>query len=345
MEKQDARTLTPEAQEQLRRSAVRLRKTGKKYTEIAEILQVSRNSVSIWCRQYNEHGNSAIKSQKRGIKLGMNRTLTPEQEDEIQRAITDKMPDQFKLSFALWTRQAVTELIRIRFGIQIPVRTIGHYLHRWGFTPQKPLKRAYEQRPEAVRSWLEEEYPAIQQRAKAEDAEIHWGDETGIRSDSQHGRSFAPKGKTPVIRLSAKYTSVNMISSVTNQGLVRWMLYDGTLNAQRLIEFLKRLIRGAAGRKIFLILDNLRVHHAKIVKKWLEDHEHEIEIFYLPSYSPELNPDEYLNCDLKAGIHSRPPVRNQSELKRTVSSHMRTLLRSPGRVAKYFHHPSIRYAA
>lgn len=345
MEKQDARTLAPEAQEQLRRSAIRLRNTGKKYTEIAEILQVSRNSVSIWCRQYEEHGLSAIKSKTRGIKHGTNRTLTPEQEREIQHAIIDKMPDQFKLSFALWTRLAVAELIRIRFGIRMPVRTIGHYLHRWGFTPQKPLKRAYEQRPEAVRTWLKEQYPAIQDRAKAENAEIHWGDETGIRSDSQHGRSYAPKGKTPVIRLSAKYTSVNMISSVTNQGLVRWMLYDGTLNAQRLIEFLKRLIRGAAGRKIFLILDNLRVHHAKIVKAWLQDREQEIEIFYLPSYSPELNPDEYLNCDLKAGVHSRPPVRNQSELKKTVSSHMKTLQRTPGRVAKYFQHPSIRYAA
>lgn len=345
MEKQDARTLTQEAQEQLRRTAIRLRNSGKKYTEIAEILQVNRNSVSIWCRQYNEFGSSAIKSKRRGIRQGMNRTLTPEQEREIQRAIIDKTPDQCKLSFALWTRQAVAELIRMRFGIVMPVRTIGHYLHRWGFTPQKPLKRAYEQRPEAVRSWLEEEYPAIQDRAKAENAEIHWGDETGIRSDSQHGRSYAPKGKTPVIRLSAKYTSVNMISSVTNQGLVRWMLYDGTLNAKRLIEFLKRLIRGSAGRKIFLILDNLRVHHAKIVKAWLEKHTQEIEIFYLPSYSPELNPDEYLNCDLKAGVHSRPPVRNQNELKNAVSSHMRILRGSPERVAKYFQHPSIRYAA
>jgi transposase len=345
MEKQDARRLTPEAQEQLRKQAVRLRKHGLTYRKIAEIMGVNRNSVSVWCRQYHAEGVSAIKSKKRGISLGTNRTLSPEQEVEIQRCIIDKTPDQLKLNFALWTRQAVGELIRSRFGITMPVRTIGHYLHRWGFTPQKPLKRAYEQRPEAVRTWLEEEYPAIQERAKVEDAEIHWGDETGIRSDSQHGRSYAPKGKTPVIRLSAKYTSVNMISSITNQGLVRWMVYDGTLDAKKLIKFLLRLIRGAKGRKIFLILDNLRVHHAKIVQAWRTEHEEEIEIFYLPSYSPELNPDEYLNCDLKAGVHSKPPVRNQAGLKDAVSSHMRTLQKSPERVAKYFVHPSIRYAA
>jgi transposase len=315
------------------------------YKEIAVIIGASRNSVSEGCRKYDTDGVAAIKSKKRGIKEGMNRTLTQEQEAEVQRCIIDKTPDQLKLSFALWTRQAVGELIRLRFGITMPVRTIGHYLRRWGFTPQKPTKRAYEQRPEAVRTWLQEDYPAIHERAKAENAEIHWGDETGIRSDSQHGRSYAPRGNTPVIRLSAKYTSINMISTVTNQGLVRWMMYDGTLNAKVFIKFLQRLIRGAKGRKIFLILDNLRVHHAKVVTAWLEDHEQEIELFYLPSYSPELNPDEYHNCDLKAGVHSKPPLRDKNKLKAAVSAHMHKLHKSPERVAKYFRHPSIRYAA
>jgi transposase len=345
MEKQDPRTLPAAAQEQIRRQAVRLHKAGKNYADVARIVGASRNTVSRWCRSYEAEGVAALKSKTRGIKTGMNRTLTPEQEADIQRQLIDKMPDQLRLSFALWTRQAVGELIRQRFGIVMPVRTIGHYLKRWGFTPQKPLKRAYEQQPAAVTKWVEEVYPAIHARAKAEDAEIHWGDETGIRSDSQHGRSYAPKGRTPAIRLSAKYTSVNMISTVTNQGLVRWMVYDGTMDASVLIRFMHRLVRGANGRKLFLILDNLRVHHAKIVQAWLADHTQEIEVFYLPSYSPELNPDEYLNCDLKAGVHSKPPVRNKDELKAAVSSHMRTLQRKPGRVAKYFEHPAIRYAA
>ena len=346
MENIDARTLSPEAQEQLRKQAIRLRtKKHMSYVDIAETLGVSRNSASIWCRQYEADGLAAIKAKTRGRSLGEKRTLFPVQEADIRRCIQDKMPDQYKLTFALWTRQAVQELIKLRFGITMPIRTVGEYLKRWGFTPQKPTKRAYEQRPEAVRQWLEEEYPAIEARAKAESAEIHWGDETGIRSDAQHGRSYAPRGQTPVIRLSAKYTSVNMISTVTNQGLVRWMIYDGTMDAKVFIKFLRRLIQGAKGRKIFLILDNLRVHHAKIVKAWLIGREHEIELFYLPSYSPELNPDEYLNCDLKAGVHSKPPIRDKNKLHAAVSSHMHKLNKSPVRVAKYFKHPSIRYAA
>lgn len=343
MEKQDARTLVPEAQEQLRKQAIRLHKQMN-YCQIAEVLGVSRNSVSKWCRDYEAGGQSALAPKQRGRKKGEKRTLNPLQEKEIQRCIQDKTPDQYKLTFALWSRLAVQELIKLRFGIRMPVRTIGDYLQRWGFTPQKPLKRAYEQRPEAVQRWLDEEYPAIHTRAKNEGATIHWGDETGIRSDAQHGRSYAPRGVTPVIRLSAKHTSMNMISSVTNQGLIRFMLYETTLNAKLLIQFCKKLCSDAAG-KVFLILDNLRVHHATIVREWLEQHKDRIEVFYLPSYSPELNPDEYLNCDLKAGVHSLPPARSQTQLKRLIIKHMMKIQKLPQRVMKYFQHPSIRYAA
>jgi transposase len=342
--KQDARKLTPAAVEQLRRQAVSLRKKGMKYNEIAEILGVNRNAPSIWCRSFEKHGNKALKPKTPGVKHGTNRTLTAEQEADIQKCIVDKSPDQYKLTFALWTRHAVRDLIKLRTGITMPIRTVGGQLERWGYTPQKPLKRAYEQRPEAVKKWLDKAYPAIQEKAKEEKAEIHWGDETGLRSDSQHGRSYSPKGKTPEIRLSAKRTSINMISSITNQGKVRFMLYSETLDAKMFIKFLERLCKEAK-RKIILILDNLRVHHAKLVKLWLAEHTELIEIFFLPSYSPELNPDEYLNCDLKGGIHSLPPSRSQKQLKKSVISHMRKLQKSPDRVASYFEHPKIRYAA
>ena len=268
----------------------------------------------------------------------------PDDEAKIQTLICDKTPDQYKLSFALWTRQAVQELIQARLGVEMPIRTVGEYLKRWGFTPQKPLKRAYEQQPAKVRQWLDEDYPVIAQRAKAEGAEIHWGDETGVRSDSQHGRSYAPKGKTPVIRLSARRHALNMISTVTNQGKVRFMLYRETLNADRLLKFLKRLIKDA-GRKVFLILDNLKVHHATRVTDWLAGHTEQIEVFFLPAYSPELNPDEYLNGDLKAGVHSKPPARDAAGLTKKVVSHMRKLQKSPERIKAYFKHPKIAYAA
>ena len=344
MEKQDARTLPSAAQDQLRRQSIQLHKDGMSFVKIALLLGINRNSPAKWWQLYLSGGMKAITSKRRGITTGMNRTLTKEQEAQVQKSIIDKTPDQYKLTFALWTRQAVRDLIRLLTGIDMPIRTVGEYLKRWGFTPQKPLKRAYEQRPEAVKKWKEEEFPAIHARAMEEDAEIHWGDETGLRSDGQYGRSYAPKGHTPEIRLSAKRTSVSMISTVTNRGKVRFMMLDAPLNAQVLITFLKRLIRDA-GRKVFLILDNLRDHHAKIVQAWLEEHKEEIEVFYLPSYSPELNPDEYLNGHLKSGVHSQPPFRSNEKLKAAVVSYMRKLQRRPSTIMNYFKHHAVRYAA
>jgi transposase len=195
------------------------------------------------------------------------------------------------------------------------------YLMRWNFTPQKPLKRAYEQNPKAVKQWLEEDYPDIAASAKAEKAEIHWGDETGLANNCQHGRSYSLCGKTPVLRLPAKKERINLISSVTNQGLARFMLYDGNMNSAIFIKFMKRLIKDA-GKKIYLILDNLRVHHSKPVKDWVKDHSDQIELFFLPSYSPELNPDEYLNCDLKDGVHSKVPSRSKMDLKKKTLSYL-----------------------
>lgn len=344
MEKTDARKLKTEVQQQLRNQSVRLRKKGMTYEQIAEIVGVSPGSVGGWCRQYAKHGTKGIQIKKRGRRHGDQRTLTPEQEKRIQKAIVDKEPDQLKLPFALWTRIAVQQLIKQLLSINMPIRTVGEYLTRWGFTPQKPLRRAYEQNPKMVSKWLDEQYPAIAARAKKERAEIHWGDETGLCSDSQHGRSYSPKGKTPAIRLCAKRDRINLISSITNQGKVRFMIYKKNMNAQLFIKFLERLIKDA-GRKIYLILDNLRVHHSKIVKAWVEEHKDKIELFFLPSYSPELNPDEYLNCDLKAGVHSGVPARTKGKLKAKALSHLRMLQKKPDRVQKYFKHPKIAYAA
>lgn len=344
MEKTDTRKLNPETQQQLRHQVIRLRKAGRTYKEIGEIVGVHPTNACKWYKAYEANGAKAIQSHKRGRKIGSCRTLTHEQEMRLQKAITDKTPDQLKFPFALWTRRAVQQLVLQLFGVQMPIRTVGEYLSRWGFTPQKPLRRAYEQNPAAVQKWLDEQYPSITEKAKKQGAEIYWGDETGLRSDSQHGRCFAPRGKTPVIRLCAQRRSINLISAITNQGTVRFMTYEGTMNSQMMITFLKRLIKDSS-RKVFLILDNLRVHHSKLVKQWLEDHSEQIELFFLPSYSPELNPDEYLNCDLKDGVHSAAPARNQKQLTDKTISHLRMLQKRPGRVRKYFEHEKISYAA
>lgn len=339
-EKIDTRKLPREVIEEKRRQSQRLRKRGMTRKEIGEIVGVHADTVGRWLKLDKKQ----LKVNRGGRKLGQARHLTAQQEKKIRQMITDKTPDQLKMSYALWTRKAVMELVKQETGLNMPIRTVGEYLKRWGFTPQKPVKRAYEQNPKAVQRWLDNDYPDIKARAKAENAEIYWGDETGMRNDSQHERGYAPKGKTPVIQLNANRTSTNMISAITSQGTVRFQIFDGTMNADILIDFCKRLIK-SAGRKVYMILDNLRVHHAKVFKAWLAKHMNEIEIFYLPSYSPELNPDEYLNCDLKAGVHSGKPARTKTQLKKKVLSHMRMLQKKPHRVAKYFKHEKICYAA
>jgi transposase len=344
MKKIDARKLTTEAQQHLRHQAIRLRKSGRTYGEISEVTGVHPTTVCQWYKSYERGGAKAVRIKKRGRPTGSCRTLSQAQEKELRRAIREKCPDQLKLPFALWTRIAVQQLIKQLFAIKMPIRTVGEYLKRWGFTPQKPLRKAYEQNPKAVKKWLDEQYPAIAKKATKEGAEIHWGDETGLCNDSQHGRSYAPRGKTPAIRLPAKRERINLISSITNQGKVRFMIYQDNMNGKTFIKFLKRLIKDV-GHKIFLILDNLRVHHSKLVKKWLRKHKDHIELFFLPSYSPELNPDEYLNCDLKAGVHSRVPARTKKQLKKKAVSHLRMLQKKPTRVKKYFKNPNIAYAA
>jgi transposase len=344
MEKIDARRLNQEAQYQIRRQVVVLRKRGMKYREIGEIAGITKTHACKLFKRYERKGAGAIASKQRGRRPGEQLTLKEEQSTAIQRMIIDKTPDQMKMPFALWTRQAVQQLIRQEHKIAMPIRTVGEYLKRWGFTAQKPAKQAYEQNPKAVKKWLKEEYPGIAQQAKKEAGGIHWCDETGVRNDESSGRGYAPKGRTPIIRLNANRKSISMISAITNQGKVRFMVYKDAMNAEVFIKFMKRLIKDA-GRKVFLIVDNLRTHHSKPVREWLDEHRDEIEAFYLPSYSPELNPDEYLNCDMKAAVHSGMPARNDQELKNKVVSHMRKLQKLPGRITKYFQHPKINYAA
>lgn len=338
------RSLSPEARHERRVQVIRLRKAGHTYEAIARQTGLSRTGVFNICARYEQRGTKALRDAVGGRKTGEGRRLTPAQEAEVRKLICDKTPDQLKMPYALWTRGAVAELIRHRFGIKMPVRTMGLYLLRWGFTPQKPIRRAYEQSPAAVRRWLEEDYPGIARRAKAEGAEIHWGDETGLRSDDVRGRSFAPKGETPVIRINSNRQGLSVISSVTNKGEMRWKIFEGALNADILIDFLRRLVKGSK-KKVFLILDNLRVHHSKPVKAWLAKREEQIEVFYLPSYSPELNPDEMANADLKHAVTSKAPARTKLQLVKAASSHLCSVQKQPHRVRRYFQHGPVRYAA
>ena len=344
MEKVDFRTLSSEERYVFRKRAITLINSGEKQKDIAKLFGVRANTVNDWKKSYQLNGVKGLKDKAKGPNSEDCKLLSKEQEKEIQKMIIDTMPNQLKLSFSLWTRKAVKELVERELNIILAITTMGDYLRSWGFSPQKPKKKAYEQCSKKVKKWLEEEYPAIQKQANLENAEIHWGDETGVRNNSQHGRSYAPKGKTPVKISMAKRFSVNMVSTVSNRGKVEFMIYSGSMNAERLIEFLKQFTKGKK-RKMYLILDNLRVHHSKLVKKWVEENNEKIALFHLPPYSPEKNPDEYLNCDLKYGLSERPAPRNQEQLKDNVQNHMELLQENQSRVMKYFHHEDIKYAA
>jgi transposase len=345
MEREDARKLSPQAQHELRRQVVRAYKRGINRRQIARDLGLSYSSVRMIVNRFKKDGMRGIDSGQRGRQAGSCRTLTAEQEEQIQRLICDKRPEQLKLDFALWTRAAVMLLIERECGIRLPVRSVGEYLKRWGFTPQKPIRRAYEKSPVAVQKWLDESYPEIKQRAKEEDAEIHWGDETAVVNTDVRGRGYAPKGDTPVAYVvGGTRQKLSMISTVTNQGKTSWMIIDGNFNHLRLIEFFEALIK-QVGRKVFLVLDNLGVHHCKPVKEWLTAHIKQIEVFYLPSYSPELNPDERLNGDLKQAIETRVPCRTKDKLRTAATEHMTAIEKNPERIKSFFEDPKIAYAA
>jgi transposase len=344
MEKEDARK-TPVSLHERRKQVVRLHRKGYGPMKIAELTGLSWGAVNTALTLFEDGGAAALKPKTRGRKSGMGRTLTQEQELRIQKLICEKRPEQLKMDFALWTRGAVKELIERELGFELSIRAVGDYLCRWGFTPQKPIKRAYEQQPKAVRKWLDEEYPEIEKRALAEGAEIHWGDETCVMNTDVRGRSYSPRGQTPeTCAVWGRREKFSMISTVTNRGKCRWMIIDGAFNSDRLIEFMGLLIKDA-GRKIFLVLDNLRVHHSKLVKAWLEEQQEKIEVFFLPSYSPELNPDERLNADLKHKITTTAPARTRKKLLDVTTGYMNLLEQSPERVASYFGDPHVSYAA
>src|SRR3954462_12417109 len=340
----DGRCESNDVLDALRLRAVHARELGYAVVDIAAILGVREEKVSRWSCRYERGGEEALPGDRTGRPIGSGRLLDREQERRIQEAIETKTPQELEIPSALWTRQAVEELIKQQIGIRLPIRTVGEYLQRWGFTPQKPVRKAYRQDPEAVAECLEKTYPEIKKRAEKEDGEIHWGDETGVRSTCQHSRGYARPGDTPELTVPGNRFSVNMISTITNQGKVRWMTYTGKMNAALFIVFLTRLIAGAA-KKVFLIVDHLSVHEAAAVEEWLADKADRIEVVYLPKYAPERNPEEYLNCDVKANINTGGLPKDREELRGKLHRFTRRLANLPARVASYFEHKDIAYAA
>jgi len=342
MKTKDARSLSREAQEALRIRAVKAVLTGLTQLKVAALFSVSRQALSHWLKVYQAQGLRALKTKRHGRRRGG--ALKPWQAAQIVKAIKDRCPDQLKLPFYLWTRDAVAQLIERRFGITLSVWTVGRYLKRWGFTPQKPVRRAYEQDDQVVRRWLHQEYPAIRQQAKREQAAIYWSDTMGLRSDDTVGRSYGRRGQTPIIPGTGQRFGCNMISAITNQGQLNFMVFKEHFTVEIFLIYLNRLIKQAK-RKVFLIVDRHPVHRANKVKYWIEDHQDSMRLFFLPGYSPELNPDEMLNQDVKSNAIGRTRPHNQSELIKNVRGYLFSRQKHTQVVRNYFKEQSVCYAA
>lgn len=292
MEKISLKSSTKEARTIVKKQIINMLKKGIQHQEIADTLSVKKTYVDHISSQYRRNGKQCLSEKKRGRKKGEKRQLSPEQEKEIQSILIDKYPNQLKMNFMLWTRAAVCQLVMDKYGITITQRNMSEYLKRWGMTCQRPTKKAYFQDNVKLNKFMHETYPDIVKKAQKEDAEIYWGDETGINNQAYHVRGYSPKGKTPEIPSYSKIEKINMISAITNKGTCRFMCYSQNMTQQIFIEFMEHLVKDA-DRKVLFIVDNLKVHHGKLVEEWLEHNTNEIELFFIPPYSPEANPDEY----------------------------------------------------
>ena len=334
---------TKDSQEAIRMLVVAFLMKGKgTKKEAGEMYGLTQRAVEkIWNR-YKEGGKRSLVSKKRGVKGG--KKITSEQAKEIKRLIRDKMPEQLKLRYGLWTRDAVKNLMKRKYGITLSKWQVGRYLKKWGYTPQKPVAKAIEQKEEKVKEWLEKEYPKIKKKAKREKAVIYWSDETGMRSDHQAGKSYSPKGKTPVIKKTGQRFSINMISALSNRGYLQFMIMKAGFNSEVFIEFMERMLKHSK-KKIFFIVDGHPSHKTLKVKGWLKGHKKRIELFFLPPYSPELNPDEYLNQDIKTNIIGKNRNINKKQMKENVVRFMYRRKNNFKQVKKYFREKHVKYAA
>ena len=343
MRETDTRKESQKGQDGIRRKVIHaITEGGMSQSEAAKVFGVSRTSIWTWNKKFNDEGQKGLVSKKRGRKKAQ--ALTQAQAASIRKSVIGKNPGQLRLPGFLWTRDSVGMLIERRFSKKLSRWTVGRYLKEWGLTVQKPAKRALEQNPAQVRYWLDVKYPAIANRAKVEGAKIFWGDEMGLRSDHQAGTTWGIKGQTPVVRKTGNRFSCNMISAITNKGQMSFTVFTGRFTAPVFIEFLERMIKHHCGAKIFLIIDRHPVHRSQKVSDWLQLHSKKIELFFLPAYSPELNPDELLNNAAKSGVSRKAKAANKEELQKNLRSFLRSTQRRTGIVQNFFKGKHVRYA-
>jgi len=341
MKQKDARFLPPVVQQEIRHNAVNMYLKGFSQVHISTTLGVSTRSIYNWVKAYKKSGEKGLKINDRGRPKGTQ--LKPWQSAQIVNLVKNYCPDELSMPFFLWTRESVGLLIKRKFNIKLSKWTVGRYLANWGFSPQKPARRAIEQNPKAIERWLNIEYPSIQRLARKEKATIYWGDEMGLRSDHNVGRAYGLKGKTPVVKRTGNRFSCNMISTITNLGKLSFMVFHENFTEIVFLKFLKKLIC-QSHRKIFLIVDNHRSHKSKKVNSWLTDNVKHIKLFYLPSYCPELNPDEFLNQDVKAHL-GKQCLQTKTEMTKTLNSHLKMRQKQPHIIQNFVKGCHSRYVA
>jgi transposase len=335
----DGRSLTHEALETVRLMSVRRVREGEAPSEVIKSYGFCRTTIYRWLRQADRKGVDALKSRK---ATGRPPKLTDRQKGAVARWITGKDPRQYGFDFGLWTRQIVSALIWKRFGVRLTVTSVGRLLAELGITPQKPLRRAYERDPEAVKRWEEEEYPRLRKRAKRRGADIFFLDEVGVRSDSAVGRTWAPRGRTPVIATSARRQAVNAMSAVSPNGAFWYEVYAQRLTAMQFIKLLTNFLRRRR-RPVMVVLDSHPAHVAKAVANFVQSHRGRIELHFLPGYAPDLNPDEFVWKHLKShGLAKRPLERNES-LRARVINDLDAIKRNVRLVRSFFRAPSVAY--
>jgi transposase len=340
----DARQLSDDALQILRLRALRGIELGFSEVDLAQLLGVCHETISRWWTSYCADGLDSLPGGRAGRPLGSGRSLSDPQADRIKELIDNHSPADLGIAHALWTRRAVRDLIRKEFAIELAERTVGQYLRRWGYTSKKPERHSRKQRPDEVERWLKETYPAIEALAVEEDGEILWTDEVGVDADHHPGCGYAREGTRATMEVPGPHIRVNQITAVSNEGTVRFMTYKGSLNAAVFLVFLNKLIEGAT-RKIFLIADRLQAHKTPEVMAWIEARKDRIEVYYLPPYSPERNPVEYLNNDMKGEVNKAGLPDGRGTLHASILTFMHKLARVPTHVISYFLHPKVQYAA
>lgn len=340
MENRDGRQLSHETLEEIRIRAVLQVETGESPEAVIKVLGFSRRCIYNWLAAYREGGLDALKAKK---LEGRPTKLSGKQIQQLYGFIINKTPLQFNFAFALWTCALIRELICKKFNVHLSEVSVSRLLKKLGLSPQRPLFRAYQQDPSRIEAYLKEEYPKIKKRAKARGARIFFGDEASIRSDYHSGTTWAPKGETPVIRTTGARFKINMVSAISARGELRFMLTEKGLTADLFIEFLKRLMKGADG-PVFLILDGHAVHHSRKVRSFVESTEGMLELYYLPGYSPELNPDETVWAHVKHHSVGKQVITGPVQFRFLVLGTLRRLQKLPSLIMRFFEAKDLRYA-